>query len=450
MPDSHQIPALRSTMSVPRQEADPAQGRAQSSGRGLTAMSKPEVGCHLRSGGALLWTDQAVLLPPAKVDAIIVPTVRAPGYLEDAATVATRLDCPLVTLHSGKSTRAEQAAQRFSKALDLIAIDVSDPKNLRLPDTMTSRMLQGTRFARRIDTSHKRNLGLVLSHMMRWERVVFLDDDIRVPDPDHLRQAVGLLDTYNAVGLALGGFPDNSVVCHAYRAVGGAHQSLIGGGALAIDVSRSRSFFPDIYNEDWFYLLDDEGGIQPTTVTGMAIQRPYDPFQSTSRVRSEGFGDVLATGVFSLLERGSSWADADERYWQEFITRRHEFIDLVLNDIVRAVIEPGEKARLVEIIRAARGRLALITPGMCHYYLRSWMADRIAWQRHIRRLPHRNENRGPLRWLSAKGKPPLTYYSAENQTVGLIASSRPFPNLPEETSNKLTSDPAETVCISVA
>ena len=30
----------------------------------------------------------------------------------------------------------------------------------------------------------------------------------------------------------------------------------IGGGALAIEMSRVRSFFPSIYNEDWFFLLD--------------------------------------------------------------------------------------------------------------------------------------------------------------------------------------------------
>ena len=416
MPDSHQIPAVRSIMSVPRQEAYSPQGRARSLGRGSTTMPKPEVGCHLRSGGALPWTDQtdqAILLPPAKVDAIIVPTVRAPGYLNDAATVATRLDCPLVTLHSGRSTRALEAALRLPRGIESIAIDVSDPKDLHLPDTKTSQMLQGTIFERRIDTSHKRNLGLMLSHMMRWKHVVFLDDDIKVPDPYHLRQAVGLLNTYNAVGLALGGFPDNSVVCHAYRTVGGAHQPLIGGGAIAINVSRCRSFFPDIYNEDWFFLLDDEGGIQPIAVIGMAIQRPYDPFYSTSRVRSEGFGDVLAAGVFSLLEQGSSCADADLRYWSEFLVRRGEFIELVLNDIWRAAIDPAEKARLVETMKAARGRLARITPELCHDFLRVWMADRITWQRHIKKLPHRNPDISVFRRLSAKGRPPLAWHTTK-------------------------------------
>ncbi len=85
----------------------------------------------------------------------------------------------------------------------------------------TSRLLVSTIFERRTDVSIKRNLALMLSHMLRWERVVFLDDDIRVPNPDDLSKAAGLLDTHAAVGLRVGGFPDNSMVCHAFRDAGG-------------------------------------------------------------------------------------------------------------------------------------------------------------------------------------------------------------------------------------
>ena len=206
MAGSHQFPARRSGLFVPMEEADSAQGEHRSPVHRFAAIPGSEAGCHLRSDHSLLLTAEAASPRPARIDAIIVPTVRAPSYLMDAAAVAVSLDCPLVTLHSGRQTQSASAARLLSKAVDLIAIDVSDPRNLRLPETETSRMLGGTIFARRTDTSHKRNLGLVLSHMMRWERIVFLDDDIHVPNPDHLRQAVGLLDTYNAVGYLSGDF----------------------------------------------------------------------------------------------------------------------------------------------------------------------------------------------------------------------------------------------------
>ena len=107
-----------------------------------------------------------------------------------------------------------------------------------------------------MDTSAKRNIGLMLCHMLGWKHVTFLDDDIEIPDPGDLERAAGLLDERNLVGLFVDGFPDNSVVCHAYRLAGGPQTSFIGGGAIVVETERTRSFFPDIYNEDWFYMLD--------------------------------------------------------------------------------------------------------------------------------------------------------------------------------------------------
>src|SRR5215472_17786576 len=184
-----------------------------------------------------------------KVDAIIVPTVRPLPCLEDAARAARSLGCPLVTLHTPGRTRASAAAFYLDFwSLNLIAIDVPKRAHIRLPELETSRLLAGTPFERETDVSTKRNLALVLSHMLRWKRVVFLDDDIRVPDPADLSKAVSLLGTHAAVGLGIGGFPDNSVVCHAFREAGGWQETFIGAGALAVDVERNCSFFPNVYN----------------------------------------------------------------------------------------------------------------------------------------------------------------------------------------------------------
>src|ERR1022692_16929 len=59
-----------------------------------------------------------------------------------------------------------------------------------------------------------------------------------------------------------------------------SRSSAAGRWALVVGLSRSRSFFPDIYNGDWFYLLDAEKGLQPLAVLGEARQRPYDPFRT--------------------------------------------------------------------------------------------------------------------------------------------------------------------------
>jgi hypothetical protein len=359
----------------------------------------------------LLWS------PPAGssfahrgVDAVIVPTFRRPAYLAVAADVARTLNCLLVTLHSGPWTTAAKAADRLPADVNLIAIDVPEPTQLNLPYWDTSRMLSGTVFARRTDLSTKRNLALMLSHMAGWSRILFIDDDITGLQPSDVRKASGLLDTYNAVGLRIGGFPDHSVVCHAYLEAGGEQQSFIGGGALAIEVTRSNSFFPDVYNDDWFFLLDGRKSLQPTAVTGQVNQYPYDPFRNPDRARAEELGDVLAEGIYWLLDQGQLIAAADEAYWAGCLVRRRRFIEGVL-DMVKEddARESCERARRIAALKGSMGRLALITPALCERYLRAWADDLQRWLDHVERLPAGQELPRALASLSRPGYPPLKW-----------------------------------------
>ena len=281
-----------------------------------------------------------------------------------AAQAAIALGCPLVTLHSRRWTSAREALRRLPPAVTLIAIDVRDPAHVSLPRFETSRLVAGKMFDRRMDLSAKRNLALKLSHMLGWERVVFIDDDIQIPNPDDLRQAARLLDTYNAVGLGIGGYPDNSVVCHAFRIAGGDQETFIGGGALAVEVKRNHSFFPDIYNDDWFYVLDAGKRLQPVATTGQVTQNRYDPFRNPGRARAEEFGDVLAEGTFWLLDQGKSAADADWRHWRDFLERRQRFIRQVLGMVAQADRDPKEQARIVEALKAGAGQARVHQAGM--------------------------------------------------------------------------------------
>jgi hypothetical protein len=364
---------------------------------------------HHGSHRDLLWAPVDPSPSRQGIDAIIVPTARRPAYLTGAAELARALGCTLVTLHSKEWTTAAKAVERLPRAVDLIAIDVPEPARLRLPDLDTSRLLAGTVFARRSDLSAKRNLGLVLSRLLGWSRVLFLDDDITGLDPADVRRASGLLDTHSAVGLNIGGFPDHSVVCHAYRQAGGGQQSFVGGGALAVHVERSNSFFPEIYNDDWFFLLDDDKGLQPVAIAGQVSQHPYDPFRTPDRARAEELGDVLAEGIYWLLDQDRSIIDANQAYWARFLVKRHLFIERVLGMVEKGAIGADDKARRIAALKGSLGRLALITPALCENYLRAWADDRQRWQRHIQRLPTRQYRADALAELSRRGFPRLTW-----------------------------------------
>jgi hypothetical protein len=380
----------------------------------VLVMSRTATPNHHGSHRRLLWQPENSARP-GKPDAIIVPTTRGVAYLKEAAAAAFFLDCPLVTLHSGKWTSAHAATEHLGRSVDLIAIDLPDPASLRLPELETSRLLAGTIFEQRSDLSTKRNLALVLSRMFGWERVVFLDDDIRVPYPDDLRQAVGLLDTYTAVGLGIEGFPDNSVVCHAFRAVGGKQDTFIGGGALAVEVTRNRSFFPNIYNDDWFYVLDAGKGLQSVATVGQVLQYPYDPYRATDRARAEEFGDVLAEGTFWLLDQGKTASDGGLAHWEDFLEKRRRFIKQVLGMVEGSVsFELAERTRMIEALKASLGRRALIDPELCVAYMRAWVSDQGRWQEHLQDVqPQPGQSRQKvLKALSRSIATPLTWYTS--------------------------------------
>ena len=381
----------------------------------VTVTARIETTHHHGSHRPLIWPlDDST--PWARVDAIFVPTYRPVPYLGEAAVAARSLGCPLVTLHSGRWTSAFEAAsspELGAKGLKLIAIDVPEADRLRLPGLETSRLLAGTIFEQRTDLSTKRNLALVLSHMLRWKRIIFLDDDIRVPNPGDLSRAAGLLDTHAAVGLGIGGFADNSMVCHAFRKVGGLQETFIGGGALAVAMRRNRSFFPRLYNEDWFFLLDAGKRLQPVASVGQVLQYPYDPYR-VERARAEEFGDVLAEGIFWLLDQGKPGSDGDLEHWGNFLEHRKEFIRQVRSMVAsQGRIDSAERTRMQAALTAALGRCERIDPELCVAYMKALATDQDRWQRHIeqvRRQPVRSLEKA-LGSLTVGGGAPLNWHA---------------------------------------
>jgi len=210
------------------------------------------------------------------------------------------------------------------------------------------------------------------------------------------------------------------VVCHAFRAVGGKQETFIGGGALAVAMNRNRSFFPNIYNDDWFFLLGDKG-IQPLAVSGKVKQYPYDPFRTPDRARAEELGDVLAEGIYWLLDQGGSVTDADQAHWTKFLVKRRRFIERVLRMVEQdGTLESAERARRIAALKGSLGRLQLITPKLCEDYLRAWATDQQRWHRYlqkssirsIQRLSGRERRRYAVAALSQPGVPRLAWASS--------------------------------------
>jgi hypothetical protein len=332
-----------------------------------------------------------------RLDAIVVPASRPAHNLEHAITLARAIQCHLVILCSRDARPGEilaiLAARSFSAAT---VIEV--PRNYRhdffrfgTSDWIRDQ-LPGVCAVRDCDLSVKRNVGLLLARMLGWERIFFMDDDIRDLDAAALLETVALLDDrqpheqrYYSVGMSASNFPDNSVVCHARRAIGKFQDVFISGSVLAVDCTVSFSFFPDIYNEDWLFFYRDAAEGRLGASGHSATQLRYDPFANPARAAGQEFGDVIAEGLYALLEEGLRAEHATAERWRNFLADRKRILDEIIDHALRAPREIREE--MTHAVWTARGCLAQVEPDMCADYIQLWRCDLWQWESTLKQIP---------------------------------------------------------------
>lgn len=233
------------------------------------------------------------------------------------------------------------------------------------------------------DLSVKRNLGLLLAHHMLWRKIMFLDDDVaRIGEVDLLRVS-RQLDRSPIAGFLMRRYPDNSVVCHANRLVGAPQDVFLSGAALGINCARDPSFFPDIYNEDWFF-FSQQAQQRSLVQVGVVTQDAFDPFENPRRAAQEEFGDVLAEGLFSLFQVGCQLEHADTSFWASFLEVRLQLIEGITTKLHG--LGSTTANRVLDSIQVARDQHMYFDPSLCAEYLLAWRQDQKLWRNTLRRL----------------------------------------------------------------
>ncbi len=241
------------------------------------------------------------------------------------------------------------------------------------------------------DLSAKRNLGLLLARLHGWNKIAFVDDDITLSQTDDIARLAGQLDDYQVVGMVVRWFHDNSVVCHARRLAGLTQGVFVTGAVLGVHCnSLPLSFFPDVYDEDWFFFAE-EAAMRRLPCVGTARQAEYDPFASRDRARWEEFGDLLAEGLYALLGQGDPDVPFDDklrgatrRYWSRFIDARGEVITETAAILRRYIDWNADNCRVssaLASLEAAESQLHTITPDLCVNFLGAWRDDLCDWQK---------------------------------------------------------------------
>jgi len=326
----------------------------------------------------------------------VVPTNRPVQSLTACMELARETDIPLIVVCS-KLVQYGQVIDVASDAgVKAYALDLGTqlgnslwPFATTADDELATASSVTTR-----DLSPKRNLGLVLARMLGWERLMFLDDDIYgISREDVDALAAGLSDHSVSV-LIPQEFPDNSVVCHAHRLGGGEQGRFASAGGMGVRCDRADlAFFPNIYNEDWFF-FSGEAASRRIIEVGESRQRKYDPYADRERAVKEEFGDLLAEGLYARLDHKQGLRGVDAAYWTAFIEQRKAFHARVTESLRRhdqrnGDTQTGRDVRAAEIsIGAAREKLDEISPELCHKFITLWRADLAEWRRYLAELEH--------------------------------------------------------------
>lgn len=151
------------------------------------------------------------------------------------------------------------------------------------------------------------------------------------------------------------------------------------------------AFFPNIYNEDWFFFSAEAASHQIAAV-GRSKQRPYDPYADPDRAAKEEFGDVLAEGLYARLDHGRDLHGTNIAYWTMFIERRKAFHARVAESLRRHAgrdddTAQGREVRAAEMsIHAAQEKLGETNAELCYKFIELWQADLVRWQHYLARI----------------------------------------------------------------
>jgi len=321
------------------------------------------------------------------LDAIVVPTNRSHEYLNYALELSKVTNAFLLVFVSGYTSVTAVTARIISNGVRGLAVNIpTDYRHPLLLGFKTDNFSMATQGRAASDVSLKRNLGLLVGRMMKWSNLLFLDDDIT--NIKGMDTAVKYIANTTTAGFLVNKFPDNSVVRHAERLSGIEPGVKLSAGALMVNPGRITTFFPNIYNEDWFFLYGSTVAAPCPIMAGTADQRPYNPFKTLSRASSEEFGDLLAEGMLQLTENNLDPFRASVSDWQHLLIKRKRLIKEIQERLQRQA-KGSQTHAAMKSLTAAADQLNNIKPLTCALYMKAWSRDLDLFQERIALLsPH--------------------------------------------------------------
>lgn len=222
------------------------------------------------------------------------------------------------------------------------------------------------------DIPYKRNLSLLDASRNNYKTICLLDDDITLTDNDFRKARVALLSSVDIASFHVLDYPDVSTIDHIERIILERPSRVsIGGNCLFMNVDNVHSFFPDAYNDDWYFIFSHIGSRKIVSL-GTAVQRPYTPWTDLERVGFEQFGDIVIEGAKNNIKNNRPPFFGDMSFWKEI---KDQYI-YRLKKLVRIATEKQEvPAEFVAAIKNGIKISETISASDFVVFLKNYQAD---------------------------------------------------------------------------
>lgn len=309
------------------------------------------------------------------LDAIYVPFTGRSQHIKDLLNSLRCFDSSVYLLPSNNHDLSSIHTSRGSNT-HILQMETTDFVPF-FTGLLTSRHRHTIRHLEIWDLPIKRSFALSHAVAKGHRKVLFIDDDIRIPNEKWLTIGSNCLEHYAMAGCFVEDFLDTSVVGHLEREAGEDVYSFLSGSFLFVRPSKVIGFFPCVYNEDWLLMLPYvlSGSI---CSFGSVSQVAFNPFSSTNRATFQEFGEVVAEGLYSLVLSNEYERRFESRMWQDVIAERRE----VLISLHHRLTGPEHRKILAAALAANRSILA----EDCRRFVTDWETDITTWRRFLDNL----------------------------------------------------------------
>jgi len=176
---------------------------------------------------------------------------------------------------------------------------------------------------------YARNFALLYSKAIHSEKVLFMDDDIQVPNLKLIDDLFQSINDFQFVGANITGLVDDSALGHIATDLEINNERMLSGGFMVFNPNNVDHYFLNNYNEDWIWLFLQLKGKEYLQAGEVAqeLSNPLANYQN--KIIFQEHGEIVLDGILDLFNEGSYDTLVELSFWKRMLAEREEYLTLL-------------------------------------------------------------------------------------------------------------------------